>query len=69
MYTVVMEHLDWDLAFLGAELNAQVVVWHDQWRASLPPSDEPSASPSAEVPTPPSREVPTIPPPSEVHRE
>ena len=28
-YTVAMECLDWDLAFLSKELNAEVVVWHD----------------------------------------
>ena len=26
-YTMVTEHLDWDLAFLGEELNAQISVW------------------------------------------
>ena len=29
MYAMAKEHLDWDLAFLGTELNAQVAVWHD----------------------------------------
>ena len=65
-YTITIEHLDWDLAFLGAELNAQMVVWRDQWRASFPPSDEPPSSPSAKVPAPPSGEVPEISPPFEV---
>ena len=47
-----------------------MVVWHDQWRASLPLADEPLASPSAEVPAPPSGEAPIIPPPPlKVHRE
>ena len=76
-YIVAREHLNWDLSFLGEKLNAQVVAWHDQWRASLPPSDEPPAPPSAEVPASSlsglqrtsSGEVPAIPPLLEVHRE
>ena len=49
-YTVATEHLDWDLAFLDAELNAQVVAWCDQWRVSIPLSDETPISRSVEVP-------------------
>ena len=51
------------------KLNEQVAVWRDQWRASLPPSDEPFASPSVEVLAPSSSEVPTIPPPPKVYHE
>ena len=62
-YTVAMKRLDWDRAFLGEELIAQVAAWRDQWRASLPSADEPPASPPVEVTTLPSSEAPTIPPP------
>ena len=34
-YTVVIEHLNWDLAFLNLKLS--VII--DRWRAFLPPSE------------------------------
>ena len=47
-----------------------MATWRDQWRASLPPADEPLASPPTKVHAPLSGEALTIPPPSlEVHRE
>ena len=76
-YTVVTEHLDWDLSFLSKKLSALVDKWRDQWRASLPQlqSDEPLVPPSdellrplfGELPRPSSSELPVIPPPPEVH--
>ena len=57
-YIVVMEHLDWDLSFFGKELSVQVVVWRDQWQASLPPSDEPLTPLSAELFVPLSHDLP-----------
>ena len=64
------------LSFLGEELSALVVEWCDQWRASLPPFDEPPVAPPIEPPAPrlsdiqrtPFSELPVIPPPK-VHHE
>ena len=68
-YTMVMEHLDWGLSFLSEKLSALVDEWYDQWRATLPQSDEPPVRPSDELLRTPSSELLMIPPPLEVHPE
>ena len=76
-YTVATEHLDWDLSFLSKKLSALVDEWRDQWRASLPQSDEPPVPPSNKLLRTPSGKhlrtlsgkLPVIPQSPEVHPE
>ena len=75
MCTVATKLLDWDMSYLGEDLSVQVDKRCDQWRASLPQSDERPTPPFVELPAPPSGtrtlsgELPMIPHPLEVHHE
>ena len=60
MYTTVTQHPDWDLAYLGDHLDAQIVEWCAELQSNQPPVEErlarhpsPAAKPQAVPPSPP----------------
>ena len=58
-YTTIVQHLDWDLAYLGDHLAVQIAEWHAELQANQPPAEERPAMPLPlvtelqEVPPPP----------------
>ena len=39
-YTTAVQHLDWDLSYLGDNLAAQIAEWHTEAQANRPPVKE-----------------------------
>ena len=64
MYTTVTQHPEWDLAYLGDHLAAQIMEWRAELQANQPPAKERLARPpypAAEalaIPHPPSDALP-----------